>query len=106
MKLLLLALCLSSAAAFLNGPGHFGTHSPVRRAAVSKLSGLRAAKLTVSERPPVEAPDGKSIAEKISRNFMEQRVNKQVTDRKTVVITGASSGIGLEAAAQLANKVR
>jgi NADPH:quinone reductase-like Zn-dependent oxidoreductase len=105
MKLLLLALCLSSAAAFMSGPGNFGPVSSLRRAALSKMSGLRTAKLTLSERAPVDSLSKESDAAKLARAMMEQRPNKQVTNRKTVIVTGASSGIGLQAAAQLANKV-
>ncbi len=106
MRLLFLALCLSSAAAFLNGPVQLGSQASLRRSVSLKNSGIRAAKLTLSEKAPAQAVDGESVAARISRVVMDQRPNQPVTNRKIVIITGASSGIGLEAAAQLANKVK
>lgn len=106
MAKLMLCLCLASTAiAFIPQaalPGRL--RSSVRASASKRTFGLHNLKLTISEAPPATSviADDADLAKSLA-TFLKRPATGKVGERKTVIITGASSGIGLEAARQLAN---
>lgn len=102
VALTVLCMCITvSVEAFMPGLATMRVGRSVRHS-VNKKMGLRTARLTVSEeRVAVEEDDiPASLA-----GFLKKSSAQDIQNRKTVIITGASSGIGLEAARQLANEV-
>jgi len=107
-----IALCLAilsfvaGADAFLpTSPALGGRFSASRKSALSSRAkgGLLGAKLTATSNV---VQNQEIVAARLS-DMLKLNDNKaRIGDKKTVIITGASSGIGLQAAIELANVVR
>uniref|UniRef100_A0A6T8NUL2 protochlorophyllide reductase n=1 Tax=Hemiselmis andersenii TaxID=464988 RepID=A0A6T8NUL2_HEMAN len=109
--LLLVALCAlaGDAAAFLQTPAAIGGRLLAGRSgkhfAPSRRGGLRGVKLTASTSGSATiVKDAEVNVSRIADILTISDVKKRVGNRRTVIITGSSSGIGLAAATELACK--